>query len=93
MFKGIAYDEFMAKEIRVIRHKLIRKYPEFEYEEELRHFMKPNGELGDTRIAKRVEFDLPKDYESSSEEESEEEKSPKKSVKSKSTSTRKFNQS
>ena len=74
VFKGIAYDEFMSKEIRVIRHKLIKKYPNnFEYEEEMRHFLKPNGEIGDTLMSKRQDYELPKDYESSSEEESEEE--------------------
>ncbi len=28
VFKGIAYDDFMNKEIRVVRYKIIKQYPE-----------------------------------------------------------------
>jgi hypothetical protein len=30
VFKGIAYDEFMNKEIRVVRYKILKQYPELE---------------------------------------------------------------
>lgn len=30
VFKGIAYDEFMNKEIRVVRYKILKQYPQLE---------------------------------------------------------------
>lgn len=68
VFKGIAYDDFMNKEIRVVRYKIIKQYPELEFDPDLRLFLRANGDVGDTRIAKRADYDLPKDYISDSDE-------------------------
>jgi hypothetical protein len=41
VFKGIAYDEFMGKEIRVLRFKIIKAYPELaDRDPDLRLFLK-----------------------------------------------------
>jgi thymidylate kinase len=68
VFKGIAYDEFMNKEIRVMRYKILKQQPDLQNDPDLRLFLKVNGDVGDTRISKRADYDLPKDYISDSSE-------------------------
>lgn len=68
VFKGIAYDEFMNKEIRVMRYKILKQQPDLQNDPDLRLYLKINGDVGDTRISKRADYDLPKDYISDSSE-------------------------
>jgi hypothetical protein len=71
VFKGIAYDEFMGKEIRVLRFKIIKTYPELDDRDpDLRLFLKSNGDVADVKISKKAEWEMPKDYISESSDES-----------------------
>lgn len=72
VFKGIAYDEFMGKELRVVRYKILRSHPDLEQDPDMRLFLRQNGDVGDVRLAKKTEWELPKDYISDSSDSEEE---------------------
>ena len=63
----------MGKEIRVIRFKIMKAYPELDDKDpDMKLFMRTNGDVTDIRVAKKSEWEMPKDYESDSSESEEE---------------------
>ena len=61
----------MVPEMRKLRLKIIRKLPELKEENELKLFMRTNGDVGDVRKVDKSEWEAKSQDESDSEEESE----------------------
>jgi len=57
IFKGKPYDEIMVPEMRKLRLKIIRKLPELKEENELKLFMRTNGDVGDVRKVDKSEWE------------------------------------